>query len=190
MMILRIMMSVSLVTKAAAFVAPNKPKGGTIAQRPLSRHSPETLFSREPKSLTVRSAAPIYALGIRDRGGLDAALRRVPFAAWFLCAAFVTKPLVEAWAGLAIGELVILLDKYQALVQTKPIFYKACTAGVAFMLGDLITQFFHLRKGKRDKTVEQYRPNLARSARSGVAGFVGHGPITHFWILYMEVIIV
>ncbi|KAH8044946.1 hypothetical protein JL720_16891 [Aureococcus anophagefferens] len=63
-------------------------------------------------------------------------------------------------------------------VPTNPIFYKACTSGVAYTLGDFVSQIY---QGRNLKSVD-----LARSARSGAAGFVGHGPLCHFWMVWME----
>lgn len=70
-----------------------------------------------------------------------------------------------------------LIHNYEALVPTNPIYYKACTSGVAYALGDFISQVF---QGRDLKTMD-----LARSARSGAAGFIGHGPLCHFWMLWM-----
>ena len=67
---------------------------------------------------------------------------------------------------------------YEALVPTNPVFYKACTSGVAYTLGDFVSQVY---QGRTLKTVD-----LARSARSGAAGFVGHGPLCHYWMVFME----
>lgn len=70
------------------------------------------------------------------------------------------------------------LHAYEALVPTNPIFYKACTSGVAYTFGDFISQVY---QGRDLKTLD-----LPRSFRSGLAGFIGHGPLCHFWMLTME----
>ena len=67
---------------------------------------------------------------------------------------------------------------YEELVPTNPIFYKACTSGVAYALGDFISQVY---QGKDFSNLD-----LPRSMRSGIAGFVGHGPLCHFWLMFME----
>jgi len=67
---------------------------------------------------------------------------------------------------------------YEALVPQNPVFYKACTSGVAYTIGDFVSQVY---QGRTLKTVD-----LARSARSGAAGFVGHGPLCHYWMCWME----
>jgi hypothetical protein len=67
---------------------------------------------------------------------------------------------------------------YEALVPQNPILYKACTSGVAYGLGDLLSQ---LIQGRTLSTID-----LPRSARSGAAGFIGHGPLCHYWLTFME----
>jgi Mpv17 / PMP22 family len=67
---------------------------------------------------------------------------------------------------------------YEALIPTNPIFFKACTSGVAYALGDFLSQIY------QGRTLENV--DLPRSARSGAAGFVAHGPLCHFWLLFME----
>ena len=66
----------------------------------------------------------------------------------------------------------------KALVPTNPVYYKACTSGVAYTLGDFVSQIY---QGRNLTTVD-----LARSARSGAAGFLGHGPLCHYWMVFME----
>ena len=61
---------------------------------------------------------------------------------------------------------------------TNPVFYKACTSGVAYCLGDFISQIY---QGRDISNLD-----LPRSMRSGVAGFVGHGPLCHYWLQFME----
>ena len=70
------------------------------------------------------------------------------------------------------------IHSYEALVPQNPVFYKACTSGVAYTLGDFVSQIY---QGRTLKSVD-----LARSARSGAAGFIGHGPLCHFWMVWME----
>ena len=70
------------------------------------------------------------------------------------------------------------IHSYEALVPTNPVFYKACTSGVAYALGDFISQVY---QGKTLDTLD-----LPRSFRSGAAGFIGHGPLCHYWLLFME----
>jgi len=70
------------------------------------------------------------------------------------------------------------IHSYEALVPTHPIFYKACTSGVAYALGDFVSQVY---QGKTLATLD-----LPRSMRSGAAGFIGHGPLCHYWLMFME----
>jgi len=70
------------------------------------------------------------------------------------------------------------LHHYEDLVSVNPIFYKACTSGVAYTVGDFVSQVY---QGRTLETLD-----LKRSARSGTAGFIGHGPLCHFWMKFME----
>ena len=56
---------------------------------------------------------------------------------------------------------------------TNPVFYKACTSGVACAFGDFVSQIY---QGRTLATLD-----LPRSFRSGAAGFIGHGPLCHYW---------
>ena len=71
-----------------------------------------------------------------------------------------------------------LLHAYEELVPTNPIFYKACTSGIAYGLGDFISQIY---QGRTLSTLD-----LPRSFRSGAAGFIVHGPLCHYWLQFME----
>jgi len=54
-----------------------------------------------------------------------------------------------------------LLHQYEALVPTNPVFYKACTSGVAYTFGDFISQLYQVHpphrhvnhSAKRDRSV-------------------------------------
>ncbi len=70
------------------------------------------------------------------------------------------------------------LHAYEAAVPTNPVFFKACTSGVAYTLGDFLSQIY---QGRGLATID-----LPRSARSGAAGFIAHGPLCHYWLLFME----
>lgn len=89
-------------------------------------------------------------------------------------AAFRLATSVDLLARLPMDQI----HAYEALVPTNPVFYKACTSGVAYTLGDLVSQIY---QGRTLRDVD-----LARSARSGAAGFVGHGPLCHYWMTWME----
>ncbi len=70
------------------------------------------------------------------------------------------------------------LAAYQQAVFDHPVPVKACTSGVAYTLGDFTCQ---LSQGKNMSTVD-----LKRSLRSGLAGFLIHGPLCHYWLLWTE----
>lgn len=70
--------------------------------------------------------------------------------------------------------------QYETLALTRPLLTKASTSGVAYVLGDALSQAIGARGG-------QPRPlSKARIARSGVAGFVSHGPTLHYWSLFLD----
>lgn len=70
------------------------------------------------------------------------------------------------------------LQAYQQAVFDHPLPVKAMTSGVAYTLGDFTCQ---LSQGKTITTVD-----LKRSVRSGVAGFMIHGPLCHYWLRWTE----
>ena len=75
---------------------------------------------------------------------------------------------------------------------TNPLFYKACTSGVAYVLGDLASQLLsHKRHGPGPQAAVSRdlleNLDLVRTLRSGTAGFVSHGPLCHLWMVFMEV---
>mmetsp|Transcript_7798 Transcript_7798/g.19272 ORF Transcript_7798/g.19272 Transcript_7798/m.19272 type:complete len:427 (-) Transcript_7798:501-1781(-) len=72
-----------------------------------------------------------------------------------------------------------LLSEYGDVAIAQPVLTKACTSGVAYMLGDVIAQVF---EGRRRIAFL----DLSRSARNAVAGFVLHGPGLHLWICFLE----
>ena len=70
------------------------------------------------------------------------------------------------------------LEAYQQSVFDNPLPTKALTSGVAYTLGDFTCQ---LSQGKKITTVD-----LKRSLRSGIAGFLIHGPMCHYWLQWTE----
>jgi len=67
---------------------------------------------------------------------------------------------------------------YESSLETNPVLTKACISGLVYMLGDLSAQTYE-GKGLDDL-------DRARTLRSGVAGFVGHGPLSHLWYLFCD----
>lgn len=72
-----------------------------------------------------------------------------------------------------------LLEDYGNAVKASPLFVKACTSGVAYLLGDVVAQAY---EGRR--RVEYL--DLTRTARNSVTGFLLHGPMLHYWIEFLE----
>ena len=70
-----------------------------------------------------------------------------------------------------------MLSSYEGAVIATPILAKASTSGVSYFVGDLAAQYVVDKDlGKAD---------LVRSLKSSIAGFVGHGPFLHFWLLFL-----
>ena len=67
---------------------------------------------------------------------------------------------------------------YDKEALASPLITKASTSGICYILGDLAAQGL---SGKNLSTLK-----LDRAARSGVAGFVGHGPIAHYWLGFLD----
>ena len=64
------------------------------------------------------------------------------------------------------------------LLETYPIAVKATTSGTVYIIGDIISQLLgdkHL--GELDRT---------RILRSGAAGFLLYGPLSHFWYRFSD----
>mmetsp|Transcript_11848 Transcript_11848/g.17388 ORF Transcript_11848/g.17388 Transcript_11848/m.17388 type:complete len:291 (-) Transcript_11848:53-925(-) len=61
---------------------------------------------------------------------------------------------------------------------TYPLLTKASTSGVCYFLGDLCAQTL------RGKDLEELQ--LDRATRSCIAGFIGHGPIAHYWLNFLD----
>jgi len=68
---------------------------------------------------------------------------------------------------------------YGAAAVEHPVFVKACTSAVAYLVGDLIAQAY---VGRRDVAYL----DLPRTFRNAFAGFLLHGPILHAWIEFLE----
>ena len=74
------------------------------------------------------------------------------------------------------SSLLTLYQGYEAAALKTPILTKACTSGVAYLLGDSLAQFLSKRKSF----------DFGRVARSTIAGFFSHGPQLHFWCLFLD----
>jgi len=73
----------------------------------------------------------------------------------------------------------VLITRYGEAAAAAPVFTKACTSGVSYVIGDIVAQLITLksRGGRMDAW---------RVLRNGLAGFVLHGPILHYWIVLLE----
>lgn len=70
-----------------------------------------------------------------------------------------------------------LLVSYQSAALGFPVLTKAMTSGICYSIGDLCAQAI---AGKNLSTVD-----LGRTVRSGAAGFIGHGPLAHYWLDFL-----
>jgi protein Mpv17 len=59
-----------------------------------------------------------------------------------------------------------------------PLATKATTSGICYAIGDLCAQGI---AGKNMSTFD-----FGRSTRSGAAGFIGHGPVAHYWLNFLD----
>lgn len=85
------------------------------------------------------------------------------------------RSVMAATQSLGVG----LLHMYESAVLRRPVLVKAATSGVAYILGDALSQSLTSRRGAR-------RFDASRTARSGVAGFISHGPQLHVWCLLLD----
>jgi protein Mpv17 len=67
---------------------------------------------------------------------------------------------------------------YLQILRESPVFVKACTSGIVYALGDWTAQ---TTNGVPLADLDRWRV-----ARSAVAGFVGHGPLSHCWYNFCE----
>lgn len=71
-----------------------------------------------------------------------------------------------------------LLHWYDDQALRFPLQTKAATSGVCYGLGDLCAQGL---EGE-----DLFTMDLGRAARSGTAGFIGHGPLRHYWLDFLD----
>jgi hypothetical protein len=67
---------------------------------------------------------------------------------------------------------------YLEILRESPVFVKACTSGIVYALGDWTAQ---TTNGVPLADLDRWRV-----VRSAVAGFVGHGPLSHCWYNFCE----
>ena len=73
---------------------------------------------------------------------------------------------------------------YDEAALTRPVAVKAATSAVCYFLGDCLAQSLSRPTGAAARDPGQL--DLARAARSAGAGFVGHGPVAHYWLAYLD----
>ncbi|CAG9460815.1 unnamed protein product [Pedinophyceae sp. YPF-701] len=67
---------------------------------------------------------------------------------------------------------------YESCLENNPILAKATISGIVYTIGDLTAQTYEGR-GLDDL-------DRGRVLRSGLAGFIGHGPLSHCWYLFCD----
>lgn len=85
---------------------------------------------------------------------------------------------LDVWRGWTPAEIFTRIpldnwDGYMNVLSLHPVFVKAVTSGSVYTLGDGVAQLY---EGKTLGEIDR-----GRVARSGIAGFVGHGPLSHWW---------
>ena len=69
-------------------------------------------------------------------------------------------------------------DRYENALEESPILMKALTSGSIFAIGDILSQVLNSKKiGSLDKM---------RTLRSSLAGFLIHGPLSHYWYIFED----
>mmetsp|Transcript_3859 Transcript_3859/g.11416 ORF Transcript_3859/g.11416 Transcript_3859/m.11416 type:complete len:338 (-) Transcript_3859:21-1034(-) len=72
------------------------------------------------------------------------------------------------------------LEWYDDSVLAHPLAAKAATSGACYFAGDLLAQSLKAPDRPLDAL------DLPRASRSAAAGFVGHGPVAHYWLQFMD----
>jgi protein Mpv17 len=85
---------------------------------------------------------------------------------------------VSIWHGLSIREILAHSStqtwvQYSEILSVHPIETKACTSATVYTIGDVIAQH---TEGRASSELD-----WMRVVRSMMAGFVGHGPMSHYW---------
>merc|ERR1712232_452871 len=70
------------------------------------------------------------------------------------------------------------LHWYDASALSRPLVTKACTSAACYGAGDIVGQ---LSTGRNVAGLD-----LQRASRSAVAGFIGHGPVAHYWLQFVD----
>lgn len=127
----------------------------------------------------TRARAPVLSrekLDLYLNGGVIAAL------AVLVLGKVVTVDM-DLWRGWTWGEVLLRVpadnwNGYMSVLHDAPVLVKACTSLAVYVLGDIASQ---LLTGTELEELDR-----ARIARSGAAGFIGHGPLSHFWYILCD----
>lgn len=92
----------------------------------------------------------------------------------------VDSAMMRGWTGdeMAVRIPVDNWRSYSAILEKAPLFTKAVTSATVYTIGDFIAQ---RTEGKGMGDLD--RPRLVRSL---LAGFIGHGPLSHLWYGFSE----
>jgi hypothetical protein len=73
---------------------------------------------------------------------------------------------------------IVAWEAYRTSLLDAPIATKACSSASVYAIGDVISQ--------RTEGATFGKINRSRTLRSLVAGLVGHGPLSHYWYIYLD----
>mmetsp|Transcript_2269 Transcript_2269/g.3229 ORF Transcript_2269/g.3229 Transcript_2269/m.3229 type:complete len:324 (+) Transcript_2269:42-1013(+) len=95
----------------------------------------------------------------------------------------LTVPTLDSSRGWTTGEVLFRLPQdnwqgYLDVLRAHPVFVKAVTSGSVYALGDYTAQ---TTNGTPLADLDRLRV-----VRSAVAGFIGHGPLSHYWYTICE----
>jgi protein Mpv17 len=98
------------------------------------------------------------------------------------------------WHGWSLREIVTripidLWGQYSHVLADHPVLTKACTSATVYTIGDVIAQKTAIAAAAAaEGTGDVVSPDLdlARVARSMIAGLIGHGPLSHCWYNFCD----
>ncbi|GKY94862.1 hypothetical protein MPSEU_000451100 [Mayamaea pseudoterrestris] len=85
------------------------------------------------------------------------------------------------FSEIALRDFADTWASYMQHLQSNPILTKAITSGSVYTIGDLIAQRTEIGGSSDESPAEGF--DGMRVLRSGLAGFIGHGTLSHFWYL-------
>jgi hypothetical protein len=90
-------------------------------------------------------------------------------------------------AGSLAAGMKALWTSYASACETTPIVSKACTSGVVYWVGDVLSQMWERREPST--LMRALNSNSLQSLRSAAIGFFLHGPCSHVWFLTADTIV-